>query len=329
MGQSQSRRAEVAAFSDPFAGEPLRGDASAPDVFSDPYAGEPLRVATKGANLPEMRPVASHEPQQPSWSERAGLNEPTDSMLTGFLRGAGAGALDLLQGATANVTGQLNAKLDAENVTRREARLPETATLPRVEQPEGFSGAVGAALPVVGEMAIGGAPVAKAAYNAIPRTARAGEKFKEVATAAKEVVVETKELGDAALRIYQLSERGGSMPKAVRDLLKRVTDPSKPGMAYPESRDFASNISRLSADEMQRLTPVMKREVALLSAAINKANADAAKLAGKGAEYKEAMREYAKAKQLSDALGVVIKKAKQAALPAAGLGGAAYWFGRD
>jgi hypothetical protein len=296
---------------DPNFGEPItpRGDGGY--VSTDPNFGEPVQVKSR------------------TWADRAGMNEPTSSMLTGFLRGAGAGALDLLQGAAANVTGQLNTKLDAENVTRKEGGLKETATAPRVEQPEGLSGAVGAALPMVGEAMIGGAPVAKGAYNAIPRAARAGEKFQQVSAAAKDVVVETKEIGDAALRIYQLSERGGSMPKAVRDLLKRVTDPAKPGMAYPEARDFASNISRLSADEMQRLTPVMKREVAQLSAALNKANAEAAKAAGKGAEYKSAMREYAKAKQLSDAMDVVIKRAKQAALPAAGLGGAAYWFGRD
>ena len=264
-----------------------------------------------------------------TWADKLGLNQPTDSMLTGFLRGAGAGAVDLVQGATANVTGQLNAKLDGENAVRRGAGRQETATLPRVQQPEGFSGTVGAALPVAAEMAIGGAPVVKGAVNAIPRAARAGEKFQEVAGAAKDIAIETKEVGDAALRIYQLSERGGSMPKAVRDLLKRVTDPAKQAMAYPESRDFASNISRLSADEMQRLTPVVRREVAQLSAALNKANAQAAQAAGKGAEYKSAMREYARAMEMRKALDTVIKRGKQAALPAAGLGGAAYWLGRD
>lgn len=58
MGQGQPRRAEVAAFSDPFAGEPLRG-ANTPDVLSDPFAGEPLRVATKSENLPPQGPQGS------------------------------------------------------------------------------------------------------------------------------------------------------------------------------------------------------------------------------------------------------------------------------
>lgn len=268
-------------------------------------------------------------PKADTWSQSLGLHEPSDSMLTGFLRGAGTGAVDLVQGAVSNVTGQMNEKADKENALRKEAGFQEKGTVPRVERPGGLSGAVGSVLPVMGEMMIGGAPVAKAAVNAIPSAARAGEKFQDVMGAAKDVVVDTKEIGDAALRIYQLSERGGSMPKAVRDLLKRVTDPAKPGMAYPEARDFASNIGRLSADEMRRLTPVVRREVAQLAAALNRANAEAAKLAGKGAEYKSAMREYARAMQLKDALDIVIKKAKQAALPAAGLGGAAYWFGRD
>jgi hypothetical protein len=202
----------------------------------------------------------------------------------------------------------------------------------KTEAPPTTAGTVGTYVPAAVGLAAPGGPVVKAgkaAVNAIPRAARAGQKFQEVAGAAKDIAVETKEIGDAALRIYQLSERGGSMPKAVRDLLKRVTDPSKPGMAYPESRDFASNIGRLSVDEMNRLTPVMKREISQLAAAINKANADAAQAAGKGAEYKAAMREYAKAMEMKKALDVLIKKGKQAALPAAGLGGAAYWLGRD
>ena len=271
-----------------------------------------------------------------TWSDKLGLNEPTASVGKGFLRGAGAGAVDLVQGAVSNVTGQLNAKLDAENAIRRESGVArETATLPRVEQPTGLSGTVGAALPVMGEMAIGGGPVAAKAINAIPRRARAAAKFQEVSAAAKDIPVETKEMGDAALRIFELSQRGGTLPKAVSDLLKRLTAPPKPGlspkpaMAYPEARDFASNISRLSADEMQRLTPVMKREIANLRVVLNKANAEAAKAAGKGAEYKSAMREYAKAMQMRDAFDVMVKRTKQAALPAAGLGGAAYWLGRD
>jgi hypothetical protein len=292
---------------DPNFGEPItpRGDGGY--VSTDPNFGEPVQVKSR------------------TWADRAGMNEPTSSMLTGFLRGAGAGALDLLQGATANVTGQLNTKLDAENAIRGESGLPQTGTAPRVEQPEGFSGAVGAALPMVGEMALGGAPAVKTAVNAIPRAARAGEKFQEVMGAAKNVVIDNAEVGDSALRVAQLADRGGSMPMAVRKLINYSTDPAKPQMTYEVARDFASNISRLSVDEYKRMTPVVAREVSKLSAALNKANAAAAQSAGKGAEYKAAMREYARAKRIEDAISATLSGAKKA-LPLAGAAGAGAWL---
>lgn len=305
-------------------------------IHSFPDDATDTEISAALGAIPEDN--AKDAPRASTWSDRLGLNEPTASVLTGLLRGSGAGAVDLVQGAASAITGQLNSKLRSDDAAATALAMPQGARpipqkpmLPDVAKPQNISGTIGSALPVMAEMALpGGAPKAlQVAKDALPSAARAGEKFTRVASAAKDIPIETKEVGDAALRIYQLSERGGSMPKAVRDLLKRVTDPAKAAMNYPESRDFASNISRLSADEMQRLTPVMKREVAQLSAALNKANADAAKLAGKGAEYKEAMREYAKAKQLADAMDVVIKKATRAALPAAGLGGAAYWLGRD
>lgn len=305
-------------------------------VHSFPDDATDTEISAALGAIPEDN--AKDAPKASTWSERLGLNEPTDSMLTGFLRGSGGAAVDMLQGAASEVTGLMQQKLAGDNAANEALSVPAGATLPAkkamppammAEKPPTTAGTVGTYLPHVASLAAPVGAAVKTGVNAIPSAARAGQKFTQVAGAAKDIAIETKEVGDAALRIYQLSERGGSMPKAVRDLLKRVTDPSKAAMNYPESRDFASNISRLSANELQRLTPVLKREVAKLSAALNKANADAAKAAGKGAEYKEAMREYAKAKQLEDAMAIVIKKATRAALPAAGLGGAAYWLGRD
>ncbi len=274
----------------------------------------------------EYEVVEEQPAKAQTWSDRLGLNEPTESVGVGFLRGSGAGLVDMLQGAVSNVTGQMNAKLDAENAVGAAHGGRQVATLPRVEQPDNFSGTVGGVLPVAGEMALGGVPAGRQIARSIPSATRAGARFQEVMGAAQDVVVDAAEMGDKALRIQQLAERGGSMPKSVRDLLRRLTDPEKPAMAYRESRDFASNISRLSADEYSRLTPVMAREVAELSAAMNKANATAARSVGKGAEYKAAMREYARAMDIKDAIDTAVKGAKRAALPAAGIGGAAYWM---
>lgn len=302
MAEQQQERGYVS--TDPNFGQPVEARGY---VSTDPNFGEPVKVRSR------------------TWADSLGLNEPTDSRLVGFLRGAGTGAVDLVQGAVANVTGQMNSKLDAENAIRREAELPETATAPRVEQPEGLSGAVGSALPVMGEMALGGAPAARQIYNAIPRTARAGEKFQEVMGAAKNIPIETQTVGDVALRIQQLADRGSSMPLAVRKLLLRMTDPNKAAMTYEESRDFASNIGRLSVDEMKRLTPVVRREVAHLAAELNLANANAAQKAGKLMEYKSAMHEYAQAMRMKELAEQAVRAAKKIA-PIGAAAGAADWY---
>lgn len=309
MGQSQSNReATVAAFSDPYAGEPLRGDAQTGEL-SDPYAGEPLRIKTR------------------TWSDQLGLNEPTDSRLVGFLRGAATGAVDLAQGATANVANRVNRGGDP--------RLRQMMGAPPVEQtedamqaPETFSGKVGGVLPHVAEAAIPVGGAVKAAYQQFPRVARASGKFQEVMAAAKNIPIETKAVGDAALRIQQIAERGGTMPMAVRKLLNRMTDPDKAAMTYEEARDFASNISRLSANEYGRLTPAVAREVSQLRVVLNEANAQAAKAAGKMDEYKSAMREYAQAMRIRDAVDAAWKGAKKA-LPAATVLGGSYWLTRE
>lgn len=260
----------------------------------------------------------------PTWSERLGLHEPTASPAMGFVRGAGTGLVDMLQGAVSNVTGQMNSKLDAENALRQANALPQTATAPRVAQPGNISGSIGGMLPDVGLAMIGGPPVANAAKDALPSAARAGANFEKVMGAAQDVPVDVGPAGEHALRIMDLSERGASFPKSVRDLLKRITDPAKPAMTYRESRDFASNLSSLSANEKMAIKPVVRREIAQLAADMNKANAEAAKAAGRGAEYKSAMREYANAMELRDALDTVLKHSKKAAIGAAGLGAAGY-----
>lgn len=269
----------------------------------------------------------AHAPKAKTWADQLGLNTPSDSAVGGFVKGAGAGAVDLAQGATSAVLGQLNASLDTENARRREFGFTETATLPRVEQPSNFSGTVGGVLPVVGEMMVGGAPVVKAARAAIPSTARAAAKFQDVMSVSKDIPINTKFVGDAALRIQELADRGGSMPMAVRKLLLRMTDPNKPPLAYGESRDFASNISRLSADEMRRLTPVVAKEVANLRVALNLANAKAAKAAGKLDEYESAMKEYAKAMRVRGIVNAAIEGAKKSA-PYATVAGAGYWLSK-
>ncbi len=189
-------------------------------------------------------------------------------------------------------------------------------------KPLGTEGAIperiGAGLETAAEMAV---PVGEAAA-AIPSTARAGRAFQDVMGAAKSIPINTSGPGDVALRIAEMAQRGGGTqwgPAPVRQFIQYVTDPKKPEMTYEVARDFASNISRLSANEMMKLPPAMQREVAGLRVALNKSVAEAAGQAGKGIEYAKAMNEYARAKQLEGVLadfGTGVKKA----VPYVGIG---------
>jgi hypothetical protein len=148
----------------------------------------------------------------------------------------------------------------------------------------------------------------------LPTRANAGAKFQQVMGAVGDKPVDLARAGDAALRVSELAERGGSMPKVVRDFLRRATDPSKPDPTYREMRDFYSNISRLSADETKRLTPVVRKQLGELRSALNEALADVAAKGGHDRTYRTAMRQYAIASKLR---GMVEKGLK---LGAAGAG---------
>jgi hypothetical protein len=117
------------------------------------------------------------------------------------------------------------------------------------------------------------------------------------------------------------------MPKVVRDFLRRSTDPNKPPITYEEARDFYSNISRLSANEFQRLTPALTREVGKLRVALNRALEGAAGTVGKGAEYQAAMNEYRRAASWRELADSAMKYGKKAAITGA-LGTTAYGAGK-
>lgn len=183
---------------------------------------------------------------------------------------------------------------------------------------------VGGALETVAELAVPVTKGTKAAAAMLPSTEKAGVKFQQVMARAATVPVDTQASGQVALRINELAERGGSMPMAVRKYLNRVTDPNKATLTYEEARDFASNISRLSANEFGRLTPVVAREVANLRVTLNKEIAGAAVRAGKGKEYAQAMTEYAKAMRLRGFFESAVQGAKRN-LPWASVAGGTYY----
>lgn len=131
----------------------------------------------------------------------------------------------------------------------------------------------------------------------------AGQNFQEVMGAAKDAAVPvTDELSGALSRYQQLADAGAQQSLSVRKFINRVTDPNKTPLTYQEARDFYSNISRLSADEAQRLTPVMKAQVGAIRAALNNAIQGTAQAAGKGEQYSSAMAEFADAMRRNQAL---------------------------
>lgn len=187
---------------------------------------------------------------------------------------------------------------------------------------------VGGALETVAELA---APIGK-----VPTTAKAGAKFEQVMAAAKDLPVDAEVPGNVALRIAELAQHGGGTnwgPAPVRQLIQYLTDPKKPQLTYKVAREFASNISRLSAKEMASIPPAMHRELQVLRVALNESIAQTAQKAGKGAEYKEAMREFAQAKRILENIDGALKGAKKYApwMSAGGAAGAAYRYfsGKD
>ncbi len=187
---------------------------------------------------------------------------------------------------------------------------------------------VGGAVETVGEMAVPVGRAVSAVGDMIPTAAKAAPKFAEVMGAARNVPVNVEPAGQAALRVQQLAERGATLPKAVNDFLKYVTNPEKPQMTYEVGRDFLTNLGKLSVSERLALNKPMQREVAIMTGNLAKSVAESAAQAGKGQLYAQAMTEYARAKRLETAYDLFLKGA-QKALPAALVGGAAgagYWL---
>ncbi len=173
---------------------------------------------------------------------------------------------------------------------------------------------------VLGAVAASGA-AAKGAQlvRSIPTRAKAAAKFEQVMSKVGDKAVDLGgDVSASAMRVSELAERGGSMPKVVRDLFKRATDPAKSEPTYREMRDFYSNISRLSSKELQRLSPPIRRELGSLRVALDDAMAKVAASGGQEQVYREAMREYAIASRIANVVEKSVKYGGGALATAAG-----------
>lgn len=161
--------------------------------------------------------------------------------------------------------------------------------------------------------AVGKAATGVAKNTGLPSRKVGAELFKDVMAHAGNVPVSLTRSGDALLRAREIADAGTSMPQAVSKLLRRVTDPSKPTPTYEEMRDFYTNISSLSANEMSRISPVMKRQIGLIAKGLRDDIGDAADQAGQAAKYYAAMKNYSQASKLLRAAHTIGKWAAGAA----------------
>lgn len=184
------------------------------------------------------------------------------------------------------------------------------------------------AIPEVAEQA------GAAAYKNIPilgrlfaSTARAGENFKDVMGAAKDVPVNLDQSQEPLLRLMDW-QRKTQLGPTINKFLNRITSPAKGPLNYGEARDWYTLLGRISADEMSKLPPVVQRDLASTVAALKQDVGAAAETVGKGDQYQSAMQEFAQASRNKQAAKTAVTMAAKYALPAGAGAGAAGYIGK-
>jgi len=195
-------------------------------------------------------------------------------------------------------------------------------TIRKSTEPSNSSQEFGSYATMATELALPSPAAAGQVAELVPTAEKAGQKFASVMASAHDLPVNIAAPGDIALRARELAASGGSMPKVMRDFLTRATAPDSSPITYKEARDFYSNATRLSADEAQRLTPVMKRQAAMFTQALGKSLEDAAAHVGKLDEYHQAMTEYHTAMRIRSLWQDIKDLATSSAVKATGAGAA-------
>ena len=145
----------------------------------------------------------------------------------------------------------------------------------------------------------------------VPTKEGAGRLFQSVMNEAGDKPVKLTRALEPLERAQQLSARGGGTVSAADNLYKRINTVNP--LDYREARDWASNLSRISAQDKMSASPSLRAEVGKLSKAFNQDIGDTAESVGRGADYNKAMRNY----HLASTVGDVASKAKKYAVPAA------------
>lgn len=269
----------------------------------------------------ERKSMESHRPGIESGLTDYYQNNPAGMYGMGIASNAAQAGQDFSQG---NVKKGIHSSLKAAGIAASPLLVPAIASNPVTTLAALGSGAVGSKVSSgiakevgasqdtqdlasdIGGIVAGGAggyatklPFFK---NLIPSKSAAGALFNQASNAAGDLPIDLTEPGNTALRIRDLASSGGRMPKVVNDFIRRTTDPDKPPITYDEARDFYSNASRISADEAQRLTPVMRFQLGKFTRDLGNSISGAAQQGGVLDQYLGAMRQYRQASQMQDAL---------------------------
>lgn len=161
------------------------------------------------------------------------------------------------------------------------------------------------------------------ALEAIPSAERAGSVLQDIRSAARDVSAYPQNAWPEIERFKELAGRGGASSKPITQINRRlgemVRNPNATGFNFPEARDFYSNISSQSAEDISRLNPTMRRQMGAVRRGMHQDLTNAASTIGRGEEYANAVKEYAQAMKLQD----LVKKAATWGIPLAVGGGLA------
>ena len=196
------------------------------------------------------------------------------------------------------------------------SRVQDAATDPGVEGT--VLGTAAQAAPVIAGGLTRSLP--EAPENPFPTRAKAGALFENVMQDAGDQPVKLTRAMEPLERAQQLSARGGGTVGAVDNLYKRINTINP--LDYREARDWASNLSRLTAQDSMSSSPALKAQVGKLSHAFNEDIGDTAASVGRGEDYAKAMRDYRRASMFNNAAKTTAKWAIPAAV-GGGLAGTA------
>jgi hypothetical protein len=153
-----------------------------------------------------------------------------------------------------------------------------------------------------------GGPTAELAIEAIPSKEAAGKILASVANDANNLPVTLSRSAPEIDRVREMVEAGSPSSKAITRILARTKNPSlkqffqkgpvRP-MTYREARDFYSNLTSLSAEDVSTLNAPMRRQIGQLVAALKQDIGDTAAQVGRAADYYSGLKEYAQASKLN------------------------------